>query len=143
MIQIDGSSGDDWTKGIDEDFNAMRSKTEAAVLAAGLYYEGRVKEKLTGARTGRVYGDHQASAPGEPPATHHGDFRKSITTVVVWRGDEVSAEVGTAAAQARILEYGGFTGRGGATRILPRPLWESTFLEEVDAIGGILEGAAT
>lgn len=129
-----------------EEFEALRPGAEKAVFAAALYYEGAVKKTLTGSRSGRIYRIgrrgkvHQASAPGEPPASLTGKLRQSIThSDPQWEGDNVWVEVGSSLAYAAILEYGGVTWNGG--RILPRPYMESTFLREEQNIYKILEGA--
>ena len=133
----------------------MRQPAESAVLKALLLFERSVKLKLNAdiERTGIVYGSdrnargqfrhqHQASAPGEPPAPQSGDLRKSIThDGPTWDGDEVSGEVGTNIPYARILEFGGVTGRGHLTRILPRPYMAPTFIEQRTAIETILATA--
>lgn len=142
-----------------EELEKLRAPQAKSVIKATLYFEGRIKEKLTGPRHGRMYFvhrnrkrqgrnsrgqytqkgfTHQASAPGEPPASWSGDYRKSITHGIAVEGDEVSGEVGTSVEYARILEYGGVTGRGHLVRILPRPLWEITWIEEQTNLEAIL-----
>lgn len=145
MIKIGGS----WIglKGMGErEFQAMKGPSEKAVLKATLLYEREVKKKLTGPRTGIVYvidgKSHQASAPGEPPALFEGDLRKSIShTPPQWSGNNVFGEVGSTAAKAALLEYGGVTGKGHHTRILPRPYFGPTLLEQEDKINAILAEA--
>lgn len=129
-----------------EEFEALRVPTERAILRATLYYEGRVKKKLTGPRTGRIYiidgRPHQASAPGEPPATLSGDLRKSIMhTDVQWDGDQAFAEVGTDRPYGRRLEFGGVDSRG--IRILPRPYFGATWIEEEAKMQAILDKAVS
>ena len=93
----------------------MRPKAEAAVLASVLDLEGEIKRTLSQPGTGRIYGRHQASAPGDPPAVDTGRLRNSIAhTRPQWNGWEVSAEVGTNVEYAAALEF-------GTSRILPRP----------------------
>lgn len=123
----------------DAELAALRAPAEKAVLKACLRFENGIKLALTGPRSGRMYGDHQASAPGEPPATWHGDLRKSIThSMPEWGVDnKVSGTVGTAIIYAAILEYGGMAGNGA--RILPRPYMEPTFLEMQDELEAILQ----
>lgn len=129
----------------EEEFAKLYPSAEKAVTAATLYFEGAVKRKLSGARTGRIYRIgrrgkvHQASAPGEAPASLTGKLRQSITHSIQWMGDNVFGEVGTSVPYAAILEYGGVSWNGG--RILPRPYMASTYLEEAEAIDAILEGA--
>lgn len=131
----------------EEEFERLRPAAERAVFAAALYYEGAIKQTLSGTRSGRIYRIgkkgrvHQASAPGEPPASLTGKLRQSIThSDPQWEGDNVWVEVGTAIAYAAILEYGGVTWNGG--RILPRPYMESTFLREEENIYRIMEEAS-
>ena len=130
----------------EDELNALREPVARAIMRATLYYEGRVKKKLTGARTGRIYIiggiTHQASAPGEPPASFTGKLRQSIThTDVMWDGDNAFAEVGSSEPQARILEFGGITSHG--VRILPRPYFSATWLEEEAKIQSILDKAVS
>lgn len=130
-----------------EEFEACRRPAEIAITKATLYFERRVKQKLGpagGPRTGRVYIirgiEHQASAPGEPPASFSGDLRKSIThTPVYWVGDNAQAEISVGAPYGRILEYGGVTSHG--VRILARPYISATWLEEEEHIQSILDHA--
>jgi hypothetical protein len=117
-------------------------------MKATLYYEGKVKKKLsaTPPRTGRVYiirgRAHVASAPGEAPAPITGRLRQSIGhTDVKWDGDEASAEVGSSDPKARILEFGGVNSRG--VRLLPRPFFASTWMEEEQHMQEILDSAVS
>lgn len=125
----------------DEELKALRAPSERVVLKATLRFERGIKKKLTGPRTGRIYGTHQASAPGEAPALLHGDLRKSIThTMPTWdENNTVRADVGTSLAKAAMLEYGGVTWNGA--RILPRPYISATWIEMQDELEGILKEA--
>lgn len=90
--------------------------------------EADVKVSLnSGGRTGRVYrrGEsrfHQASAPGEPPATDMGLLANSIKTEMTSR---TSAVVSVGAEYGIPLEYG--TRRGLAPRPFMRPAAERVF----------------
>jgi phage gpG-like protein len=126
----------------EKELKAARLPAEKVVLKCLLLFEREVKKKLIGPRTGRMYGTHQASAPGEPPALLDGDLRKSIThDGPTWSGDEISGEVGSSLEKAALLEFGGMTGRGHLTRILPRPYMGATFLEQFDRMQAILAEA--
>ncbi len=57
-----------------------------------------------GARTGRVYGKHQASAPGEPPKTDSGDLVRSFR--ITFNGDRMGGKVTTDSPYAVALELG-------------------------------------
>lgn len=131
-----------------EEFERLRPNTERTIMRVTLYFEGKVKKKLSArpARTGRIYiikgRPHQASAPGEPPAPITGKLRQSIThTDVQWDGDQASAEVGSSDPKARILEFGGVTSKG--IRILPRPFIGATWLEEEDRMQKMLDQAVS
>lgn len=110
-----------------------------------LFFEGVVKKKLTGTRSGRTYRvpltrggprarTHVASAPGEPPAVLFGALRNSIghTGPEKVSQFELEGEVGSGLGQsstdgspdpsksyARRLELGGADSRG--RYIAPRP----------------------
>lgn len=127
-----------------EELAALVKPAERAIMKATLYYEGKVKKKLTGKRSGRIYiingRAHQASAPGEPPASLTGALRQSIThTDVIWTGETASAEVGTNKEYGARLEFGGVDSRG--VRILPRPYFSATWLEEEEHMQMILDQA--
>jgi phage gpG-like protein len=64
--------------------------------------EGRIKIDMASAKSGQMYGDHQASAPGEAPAVDTSALINSIQTEV--NGSE--GEVYTNAEYAVHLEYG-------------------------------------
>ena len=83
--------------------------------------------------TGRIYGKHRASAPGEPPAPDHGDLLRSIQ----WRapsrvGNAWAVEIGSTLKKALFLEHGAARGvRDANGRVVavawilfPRPAWE-------------------
>lgn len=73
--------------------------------------------ELHAVKTGRVYRRagrlHQASAPGESPATDLGTLEGSIGIEMV---DENSVSVFTTDPKAELLEF-------GTTRMSPRPMW--------------------
>ncbi len=66
----------------------------------------------TGPKTGRVYGNHQASAPGESPAGDTGDLARRIGTEV--DPATLTGTVTFSSKHARFLEY-------GTSRMAPRP----------------------
>lgn len=75
----------------------------------------------TGPKTGRIYGRHQASAPGESPAGDTGQLANSIATSV----DEnaLSGSLDFSSAHAPRMEYG-FVGTDSLGRVYdqaPRP----------------------
>lgn len=84
-------------------------------------------------KTGRIYGTHQASAPGEAPAADTGTLAGSITVDRSEKEVILSAQ----APYAAVLEHGG-------AHIAPRPffyntveeLWPKALGEIADAIKG-------
>ena len=89
-----------------------------AVQAQGLDVTGGIKKRIQrGPKTGRVYTrgnvTHQASAPGEAPATDTGTLDSSITYRKV---DDLTAEIESRLDYATYLEFG--TVNMGA-----RPAW--------------------
>lgn len=74
--------------------------------------EGRVKAEMAGPKSGRMYGGHQASAPGEAPAVDTGALISSVQTDV--QGTEGS--VFTNMESAPYLEY-------GTSQMAPRPFF--------------------
>lgn len=58
-----------------------------------------------GPKTGRVYGNHQASAPGQYPASDTGRLAGSIRMELPQAGN-MTGRVGTAVAYGPMLEFG-------------------------------------
>ncbi len=69
---------------------------------------------LSGARSGRVYQGHVASAPGEPPAVRTGAFRGSWQASARSGGDVFLSRLESGSPLASVLE-------GGTSRMAPRP----------------------
>ena len=88
------------------------------VVATALEINTAVKKRIQrGAKTGRVYvrGNvtHQASAPGESPATDTGTLASSV---YFEQNTKLSSTIGSRLAYAYYLEY-------STTRIAARPAW--------------------
>jgi len=97
-----------------------------AVNATGLYILRDVKTAIQrGSKTGVVYKKtkpnrtHQASAPGEAPATDTG----ALVSSVYFTRDGLSATVGSRLAYAYYLEFGTRELEDGTRTIKPRPAW--------------------
>lgn len=89
----------------------VKGAAPEAVLRAALILEGAIKQILLTPGTGRLYGKHRASAPGDPPAPDMGQLQRSITHEVV---NDTTVRVGTPLKYADALEYGSLR-RGGKT----------------------------
>lgn len=61
---------------------------------------------LRGQRSGRMYGSHQASAPGEPPANWTGLFRLSWQARTYTSGTTFKSSIETGVPYAEFLEDG-------------------------------------
>lgn len=93
---------------------AAKLPREAHAIVQGtvLDIETRVKTEMAGPKSGRMYGGHQASAPGEAPAVDTGALISSVQTDV--QGTEGS--VYTNMEYAPYLEY-------GTSQMAPRPFF--------------------
>lgn len=135
-------------KGVDgmgaEILMGMRPRAAAAVERAAMLFTSELQRTLTGKRSGRIYyigksrREHQASAPGEPPAVLTGRLRQSMAwTKPHWDGNTVTSEVGTNVVYAARLEYGGMDSHG--RMIQKRPYFAPTILRIEGAIHAIFE----
>lgn len=95
---------------------ALKTRASELVRRTAFEIEADIKTSMAEPKSGRVYGGHQASAPGEAPAIEAGHLVNSIQT----NAEGLSATVGTNAEQAPVLEFGG-------ARILPRPFFGPAF----------------
>ncbi|GBF05847.1 hypothetical protein DAERI_060107 [Deinococcus aerius] len=86
---------------------------EQAVAQAAQRLRNEVVEELSRPGSGRTYGRHVASAPGDPPAVDTGRLRQSMTALQIKRGHW---RVGTNVEYAIYLEF-------GTRRIAPRPFF--------------------
>lgn len=87
---------------------------KALAEAASNIADDVVRSIQTGKRTGLMYGSHQASAPGEPPANKTGNLANSVSTV---RLGATSHFVKVAAYYSGFLESGTY-------KMAPRPFIE-------------------
>ena len=115
-----------------------------ALEKVGQHLENKIELTLShrwGPRTGRIYDtgkegkryqDHQASAPGEPPAKLSGELMGSITHKAEKVGKtRAEGEVGTNVEYAEDLERG----RGD---MAPRPFMFPTVVQEAENVSKIL-----
>jgi len=92
----------------------------------------RMKNKIrSGPKTGRVYGGHQASAPGESPADWSGYLASSIRHTEVTDNISSEADITIDATYADTLEYGGFNESG--RYVEPRPFIYGSIMEALEA----------
>jgi hypothetical protein len=82
----------------------LQQNGAAAVQKAVSDIEAESKRRMTDSKTGRIYGNHQASAPGEAPAVDSGGLFNSIQGVMT---APMSGIVYTDKEYAPVLEFGG------------------------------------
>lgn len=89
----------------------MRARAGLAVRKAALDIEAHIKASMEEPKTGKWYGDHQASAPGEAPAVDMGEL---VNSVQAEKQEAFSWLVFTDVEYAPVLEFGG-------RNVAPRP----------------------
>lgn len=106
-----------------------RKEVKKAVDATGLSLRGEIVKKYQrGPATGEIYEKfnprrtHQASAPGEAPATDTGRLASSVVTSRIIQ-EPLAVEVSTDVEYGPYLEFGTRT-------IAPRPNWVPSVQEE-------------
>ena len=109
---LDGSTFAAGTAKLEARMRAATGSDGSVIKVAALELERAIKLVLSHPGTGRTYGKHQASAPGEPPAVDTGILRNTIGTESL--GGVI--RIGSGQEYAPILEYG-----SGLARIAPRP----------------------
>lgn len=90
------------------------------VVAATANIRERIVGSMGGAKSGRMYGTHQASAPGEAPAILFGQLSSSIDTELI---SATHGLVFSSDEKAPLLEF-------GTTTIEPRPSFGPAAEEE-------------
>jgi hypothetical protein len=111
-----------------------------AALAGGMVIQAGMKRRITqGGKSGRLYQrgrkQHQASAPGEPPASDTGALANSIVARISKSdADYAESETGPTMAYDEALEF-------GASRMAARPYARPTLDEDADQIQAAIEAA--
>ncbi len=109
-------------------FQKLEAGLGRFVKKGSAYIEGQLKVSMAGAKSGRMYGTHQASAPGESPAVDSGNLAGSISVIMA---SSLEAKIGTNVEYATYLE-------NGTSRMAQRPLWEKTATESIPMLEEIL-----
>lgn len=115
------------TGNIGEDVNAFKARAFAGVEETADFFLDRVKDDiLNSPKSGRMYGSHQASAPGEAPANWTGDLEKSLNKSILSRSVyKYKVKVSSGIFYAPLLE-------GGTNRVAARPFfykWSQSAIE--------------
>ncbi|MCO8017499.1 hypothetical protein NI456_01375 [Brevundimonas diminuta] len=112
-------------------------KAVKGIQRAALAGEAITKANLSRPGSGRIYGKHQASAPGEPPAVDTGRLRNATQadTQVRRDGDDIVGRVVANDEKAHALEV-------GTERMAPRPFLGLLATDHVDdLLQAFIEGA--
>ena len=114
---------------------ATTKAKDESLLALGEQMKFRLIGQMHAPKSGRMYGSHQASAPGQAPATETGRLESSITVEKI---DANTVAVGTDNEYAQVLEFGG-------AHIAPRqnfaPIGEEMMTESSNTITVSLQSA--
>lgn len=81
----------------------VRAQAGQVVRETAQAIAAEARASMGGPKSGRLYGEHRASAPGEPPAIWTGELVGSVGAEMV---GEQEAMVGAGAAHAAMLEFG-------------------------------------
>lgn len=93
----------------------IQAKAMAAIKAKAERLKAELKAELSKPGGGHIYGTHQASLPGEPPAPDTTALRSSVNWRIL---DPMTVRVYVGTEYAAHLEYGTRT-------IAPRPFFRS------------------
>lgn len=105
------------TARLDSMIAGIQGKASKLVRRTAFAIEADIKTSMRGPKTGRIYGTHQASAPGESPAIDTGALINSISTHIE---DRLTATVSETSEYAPHLEF-------GTTTMAPRPHMSPAF----------------
>lgn len=106
-----------------------QAKAVKGIQRAALQGEARVKAILSQPGSGRMYGKHQSSAPGEPPAPDSGQLRAATQadTQVREMGSDLVGRIVANKEYAHALEV-------GTERIAPRPFFGPLATDHADEL---------
>ena len=119
-VAIDASS----FRAIPNIFRNLQGRSEKSMEQAAAALAMKIRTTAVdliqkGPKSGRVYGEHQASAPGEAPASNTGDLARSIRVV---KGEEKTWFVVARVPYASYLEF-------GTEYMEPRPFMTPAFVQ--------------
>ena len=113
-----------------------RGALRGVTMAANDLRNELLRRIMQDPKSGRVYTrrgvQHQASAPGEAPASDAGALVRGISVVVTETQDRISAQVNSGAAHAPSLEF-------GTPTMEPRPLMRSTLAAQQQMIAATVQ----
>jgi hypothetical protein len=114
----------------DEAFSRLEKElTDWAADGVDLLHDA-IEASMRAPKTGRKYGSHQASAPGESPAIRTGKYLISISRDKQF----LQATIGTASKIGLYLEK-------GTKKMAPRPHFESALRANKDILDARLQAA--
>lgn len=108
---------------IDEFEKRFKKAEKKATTKAVIHIQNAAKDMLSKPGQGERYGDHRASAPGDPPASDTGNLRRTISRKVDRNLWGFVGYVGTPEKYGAGLER-------GTSEVEPRPWLKPTMKEE-------------
>lgn len=106
-------------------FSQVEQQLPQRAIRASMVLKNSSLEVLRGSRSGRLYGSHRASAPGEPPAV------KSGTLFDSWRPVQYGARHASPAIETNV-PYTGYMENGTPGGLIaPRP-FEDKIVEKAE-----------
>ena len=131
MIEMHWEGMEELRKALNTAADDVRKKDELLVRQAAANVRNATVQRIQrGPASGRVYGNHQASAPGEAPATDLGQLASSY---FIAQEDDYSWIVASPLPYARFLEF-------GTQNMEPRPHLPPSVEEETPKLQKALEG---
>lgn len=112
-----------------ERLKGLEGAVERFVVKAAGHIEGELKASMAEPKSGRRYGKHTASAPGESPAIDSSNLTGSIA---ILQANSLEAKIGTPVEYAVYLEE-------GTSNMAARPLWERTARESLPTLEQMLQ----
>ncbi len=109
-------------------FQKLQAGVERFVQKGAAYVKGQLQASMAEPKSGRLYGRHRASAPGQSPAVDSSNLTGSIAVIMQ---NSLEAKIGTPVEYALWLET-------GTSRMRARPLWDRTAKEVLPTLDAML-----
>lgn len=112
-------------------FSQVEQQLPQRAFRASMVLKNSSLVVLRGSRSGRLYGKHRASAPGEPPAVKSGTLRNS------WRPIQYGSRHQNPAIESNV-SYAGYMEKGTpGGMIAPRPFADKIVEKSEDEVAAI------
>lgn len=109
-------------------FQKLEAGIGRFVVKGAHYIKGQLQADMAKPKSGKLYGRHRASAPGESPAV---DSSNLITSIAVIMENLLEAKIGTPVEYSIWLE-------DGTSRMAARPLWDRVAKQSIPTLDTML-----